>query len=170
MAAGWQKGWNGAALTAESAEPGATGAPLLYAMRFCPFSHRAVLVVAAKGIQFWSPSPSCSQGSQGMGPRVDIKPISLASKPSWYAMLNPNGSVPTFQQGAGVVYDSLILAEYLDEVIYSYFRPMQSGISLTDLRRALLAPQRPTGEGPRKDPRGIPHEGQIHDALAVVPI
>ncbi|XP_030012522.1 glutathione S-transferase omega-1 isoform X1 [Sphaeramia orbicularis] len=71
----------------------------IYSMRFCPFAHRARLVLNAKGIEH------------------DIININLRDKPEWFLEMNPLGLVPTLETAAGeVVYESPITCEYLDEV------------------------------------------------------
>ncbi|CAJ1067276.1 glutathione S-transferase omega-1-like [Xyrichtys novacula] len=67
-------------------------------MRFCPFAHRARLVLSAKGIKHV------------------IVNINLRDKPDWYFEKNPLGFVPTLETPAGeVIYESPITCEYLDE-------------------------------------------------------
>ncbi|XP_034537907.1 glutathione S-transferase omega-1-like [Notolabrus celidotus] len=71
----------------------------LYSMRFCPFAHRARLVLTAKGIKH------------------DTININLKDKPEWFLEKNPLGLVPTLETPAGeVIYESPITCEYLDEV------------------------------------------------------
>lgn len=84
-----------------SAPPGPVpkGYIRLYSMRFCPFAHRARLVLNAKGIKH------------------DIININLKEKPDWFLQKNPSGLVPTLETVTGeVVYESPITCEYLEEV------------------------------------------------------
>ncbi|PSN45355.1 hypothetical protein C0J52_06540 [Blattella germanica] len=70
----------------------------LYNMRFCPYGHRVRLVLEAKKIPY------------------DIVYINIRDKPEWYFQINPAGKVPSIETEYGdCVYESLILAEYLDE-------------------------------------------------------
>ncbi|XP_041645803.1 glutathione S-transferase omega-1-like [Cheilinus undulatus] len=70
----------------------------LYSMRFCPFAHRARLVLSAKGIKH------------------ETININLKDKPDWFLEKNPLGLVPTLETPAGeVIYESPITCEYLDE-------------------------------------------------------
>lgn len=84
--------------------PGSTCPPLqdgkirIYSMRFCPYAHRAVLVAIAKNVPH------------------DVVNVNLKTKPEWLFQLNPLGKVPTLQLNSKeVLYESLILADYLDE-------------------------------------------------------
>ncbi|KAJ9590881.1 hypothetical protein L9F63_016086 [Diploptera punctata] len=84
---------------------GSTNPPLskgklrLYSMRFCPYAQRAHLVLDAKKIPY------------------DIVNINLVQKPKWYFERNPVGKVPAIELESGdTVYESLIIADYLDEI------------------------------------------------------
>ncbi|XP_037639100.1 glutathione S-transferase omega-1-like [Sebastes umbrosus] len=88
-------------LSTGSAAPGPVPNNLirLYSMRFCPFAHRARLVLNAKGIKH------------------ETININLKDKPDWYLEKNPFGLVPTLETPAGeVIYESPITCDYLDEV------------------------------------------------------
>ncbi|KAH8406890.1 hypothetical protein KR222_010378, partial [Zaprionus bogoriensis] len=73
----------------------------VYAMRFCPFSQRVQLLLAAKRI-----------------PHHTIY-IDLIDKPEWYREYSPLGKVPALQltgeQQQPALVESLIIAAYLDE-------------------------------------------------------
>ncbi|XP_064488596.1 glutathione S-transferase omega-1-like isoform X2 [Ornithodoros turicata] len=69
----------------------------IYSMRFCPFAHRALIVLAAKNIDH------------------EIVNIDLKNKPDWFLNVHPVGKVPVLQQDDKVINESLILSEYLDE-------------------------------------------------------
>lgn len=72
----------------------------LFSMRFCPFAHRAHLVLDAKDI-----------------PHHTIF-INLKSKPDFLFDYSPPGTVPAVQlpaEGNKSLYESLIIADYLDE-------------------------------------------------------
>ncbi|XP_076459386.1 glutathione S-transferase omega-1-like [Babylonia areolata] len=90
-----------------SAKVLSTGSPLppiekgvtrLYSMRFCPFAHRARLVLAHKNVEYQTVN------------------IHLGKKPEWFFEKNPNGEVPVLEKDGRIVYDSLVVAEYLDSV------------------------------------------------------
>ncbi|KFD48264.1 hypothetical protein M513_10841, partial [Trichuris suis] len=70
----------------------------LYSMRFCPYSERVLLVLAVKKIPF------------------DVVNCNLLNKPDWLCELNPLGKVPIVQYRDMVVYESLIICEWLDEI------------------------------------------------------
>lgn len=73
----------------------------VYAMRFCPFSERVQLLLAAKQI-----------------PHHTIY-IDLIDKPEWYKEYSPLGKVPALQltkeKDQPALVESLIIASYLDE-------------------------------------------------------
>lgn len=74
----------------------------LYSMRFCPYAQRVHLVLDAKKIPYHTVN------------------INLTNKPDWLFEAHPLGKVPCLQlvdqPGAPFVYESLLIAEYLDEV------------------------------------------------------
>ncbi|CAF1200712.1 unnamed protein product, partial [Didymodactylos carnosus] len=73
----------------------------LYGMRFCPFVHRAKLVLAAKGI-----------------PYEEVN-VDLVNKPEWYLAKNPPGQVPALEWIADkqtkFIPESFVVSDYLDE-------------------------------------------------------
>ncbi|XP_066147819.1 pyrimidodiazepine synthase-like [Euwallacea fornicatus] len=79
--------------------PGPTQGKLrLYSNRFCPYSQRVILVLDAKKIAY------------------DVVNINLYSKPDWYYDKSPFGKVPAIElENGDVIYESLIIADYLDE-------------------------------------------------------
>ncbi|KAI5637093.1 pyrimidodiazepine synthase [Phthorimaea operculella] len=86
----------------------------LFAMRFCPYAERSVLVLNAKNLQY------------------DLVFINLDQKPEWIFDYSPRGTVPAleYEQGKSI-FDSNIINVYLDEKYPE--NPLQS----TDpLRRA----------------------------------
>lgn len=72
----------------------------LYSMRFCPYAHRAHLVLNAKKVPF----------------RVVY--INLTEKPEWFPEINPLSKVPALDlsNGKAPIVESLVIADYLDEV------------------------------------------------------
>uniref|UniRef100_A0A1B6F9D4 Glutathione transferase n=1 Tax=Cuerna arida TaxID=1464854 RepID=A0A1B6F9D4_9HEMI len=81
-----------------SAEPPLSpGKMRLYGMRFCPYDHRVHLVMIAKSI-----------------PHDDVW-INLNSKPEWYLKRIPSTKVPGLLVDGQALYESLIIADYLDE-------------------------------------------------------
>ncbi|XP_066457116.1 glutathione S-transferase omega-1-like isoform X2 [Eleutherodactylus coqui] len=70
----------------------------LYSMRFCPFSQRARLVLAAKEIKH------------------EVVNINLKSKPEWFFEKSPRGLLPSLETPDDkIVYESPIVCDYLDE-------------------------------------------------------
>ncbi|KPI97297.1 PREDICTED: pyrimidodiazepine synthase-like [Papilio xuthus] len=70
----------------------------LFAMRFCPYAERSILVLNAKKIPY------------------DHVFINLDQKPEWIFNFSPKGTVPAleYEQGKGI-FDSNIINYYLDE-------------------------------------------------------
>ncbi|OQR78336.1 glutathione S-transferase omega-1-like [Tropilaelaps mercedesae] len=86
------------AFAAGSVEPPRDPGTLrIYSMRFCPFSHRSLLVLLAKEIPH------------------EIVNINLQSKPEWYLKKFPSGKVPLLENDGILVPESNVVAEYLDE-------------------------------------------------------
>ncbi|XP_050297766.1 pyrimidodiazepine synthase-like [Anthonomus grandis grandis] len=70
----------------------------LYSNRFCPYAQRVMLVLDAKKIAY------------------DVVNIKLYSKPEWFYDVCPSGRIPALELETGdVLYDSLVIADYLDE-------------------------------------------------------
>jgi len=97
------EGLNSKHLTKGSPEPPklANGKVRLYSMRFCPYAERAMIALEVKKIPF------------------EVVNINLAEKPEWYAKTNPLTKVPTIEHDGKIIYESLILTDYLDEVFKS---------------------------------------------------
>jgi glutathione S-transferase len=75
----------------------------LISHELCPYVQRAVIVAREKGIAF---------------ERVDID---LAAKPDWFLKLSPTGKVPVLEVteadgSVHVLFESAVIAEYLDEI------------------------------------------------------
>jgi glutathione S-transferase len=74
----------------------------LISFPLCPYVQRAAIVLAEKGVPF---------------ERVDID---LSNKPDWFLKLSPLGKVPVLvvdaEGGEQVLFESAVIAEYLDEV------------------------------------------------------
>jgi glutathione S-transferase len=69
----------------------------LFSNPTCPHSHRVRIVLAEKGIS------------------LDVVDVETASLPEDLLDLNPYNSVPTLVDRDLVLYDSRVIAEYLDE-------------------------------------------------------
>ncbi|XP_038070356.1 glutathione S-transferase omega-1-like [Patiria miniata] len=83
--------------TGDLLPPLAKGQVRLYSNRFCPFAHRARLVLAAKEVPF------------------HIVNIDLKKKPEWYFTKNPLGSTPCYESDDKIVTDSAIICEFLND-------------------------------------------------------
>jgi glutathione S-transferase len=81
----------------------------LISFKLCPYVQRAAIVLAEKGVPF---------------ERIDID---LANKPDWFLALSPLGKVPVLvveQEGEEhVLFESAVIAEYLDETVGSRLHP-----------------------------------------------
>ncbi|XP_011632642.1 pyrimidodiazepine synthase-like [Pogonomyrmex barbatus] len=70
----------------------------LYSMRFCPYAQRIHLILDAKQIPY------------------DVVYVNLTNKPNWLIEKSPLNKVPCIELEEGkTLYESLIIAEYLDE-------------------------------------------------------
>lgn len=77
----------------------------LISHHLCPYVQRAVIVLSEKNI-----------------PHKRTY-IDLADKPNWFADLSPLGKVPILQTGESVLFESQVIAEYLDEVTPGSLNP-----------------------------------------------
>jgi len=77
----------------------------LISHHLCPYVQRAVIVLLEKGITHRRTY------------------IDLANKPDWFGNLSPLGRVPILQTGEGVLFESQVIAEYLDEVTKGTMHP-----------------------------------------------
>jgi glutathione S-transferase len=71
--------------------------PVLISFDLCPYVQRASIVLAEKGVAF---------------ERVNVD---LADKPDWFKAISPLGKVPLLRVGEEVLFESAVIAEYLDE-------------------------------------------------------
>ena len=82
----------------------------LISFKLCPYVQRAAIVLAEKDVPF---------------ERIDVD---LANKPDWFLKLSPLGKVPvlvvTGEDGREeVLFESAVIAEYLDEVLAPRLHP-----------------------------------------------
>ncbi len=75
-----------------------TAVPQLVSHHLCPYVQRAVITASEKGIAH---------------ERVYVD---LADKPRWFREVSPLGRVPLLRVGETVLFESAVIAEYLDEV------------------------------------------------------
>lgn len=64
----------------------------------CPYAQRVRIVLAEKSIEH------------------EIEIIDLANPPDWFLKISPRGKVPLLQVGEVVLFESAVIAEYLDEL------------------------------------------------------
>ncbi len=78
----------------------------LISLDICPFVQRAAIMLQAKGVDY------------------DIEYVDLRNRPEWFTNLSPLGKVPLLEveQGA-VLFESQVIAEYLDETIAPSMHP-----------------------------------------------
>ncbi|WP_264212500.1 glutathione S-transferase family protein [Leisingera thetidis] len=69
----------------------------LISHHLCPYVQRAVIVLSEKGIAHRRTY------------------VDLADKPEWFRTLSPLGRVPVLETGGRVLFESQVIAEYLDE-------------------------------------------------------
>ncbi|KAK7574230.1 hypothetical protein V9T40_011421 [Parthenolecanium corni] len=73
------------------------GAIYLFSMRFCPYAHRAHLILDAKNVKY------------------EPIYINLSAKPKWYLELFPAGKVPAVLYKGELLSESLLLADFLND-------------------------------------------------------
>jgi len=73
----------------------------VYSFQLCPYAERVLLVLEAKGIGY------------------EAVNVNLKDKPEWLFEKNPQAKVPIIGADNKILYESLIVADYLDEV-YTY--------------------------------------------------
>ncbi len=75
-----------------------TTKPELISFKLCPYVQRAVILLNEKNVDF------------------DVTYIDLKDKPDWFREISPLGKVPVLKVGEEVLFESAVIAEYLDEV------------------------------------------------------
>lgn len=69
----------------------------LVSFELCPFVQRSTIALEEKGVDY------------------DIEYIDLSDKPEWFLAISPHGKVPVLQVGQTVLFESVVILEYLDE-------------------------------------------------------
>ncbi|MEH6631067.1 MAG: glutathione S-transferase family protein [Halopseudomonas aestusnigri] len=80
----------------------------LISFNLCPYVQRAVIVLEEKGIPH------------------KRKYIDLSDKPDWFNKISPMGKVPLLKSKQGVLFESSVISEYLDEITESTIHPEDS--------------------------------------------
>ncbi len=70
----------------------------LISHHLCPYVQRAVIVLTEKNLSYKRTN------------------IDLADKPDWFVKISPLGRVPLLQANSAVLFESQVIAEYLDEI------------------------------------------------------
>jgi len=79
----------------------------LISFKLCPFVQRAVIVLLEKRAEF------------------EITYIDLKNKPDWFLEISPMGKVPVLKVGDEVLFESAVIAEFLDETIPPAMHPAE---------------------------------------------
>ena len=69
----------------------------LYSYEACPYAQRTQMALLEKQLDY------------------ELIEVDLYDRPSWWADLSPYGKVPLLKHGEGVVYESAIINEYLED-------------------------------------------------------
>lgn len=70
----------------------------LFSFEGCPYAQRTRMTLLEKGVPF------------------ELVEIDLFERPAWFRDVSPYGKVPVLRHGDGLVYESAIINQYLDEV------------------------------------------------------
>ncbi len=82
--------------------------PHLVSFNLCPYVQRAATTLQAKGVAY------------------DITYIDLDNKPGWFLEISPMGKVPVLREGDTTLFESGVIAEYLDEVHGPQLHPVDA--------------------------------------------
>jgi len=112
----------------------------------CPYVQRAVIALKEKGVDF---------------ERIDID---LANKPDWFLALSPLGKVPVLKVGEDVIFESAVIAEYLEDTVSPPLHPADpvrradhrawiefASVMLSDIWGFYTAPDREAFQKKRQD-------------------
>lgn len=81
--------------------------PELISFKICPYVQRSVIVLREKAVDF------------------DITFINLMDPPEWLGRLSPLGNVPLLKLGDEVLFESVAIMEYLEEVYTPALHPAE---------------------------------------------
>jgi glutathione S-transferase len=112
----------------------------------CPYVQRAVIALKEKGVDF---------------ERIDID---LANKPEWFLKISPLGKVPVLKVGDDVIFESAVIAEFLEDAVAPPLHPADpvrradhrawiefAGVVLSDIWGFYNAPDAQAFEKKRQD-------------------
>lgn len=74
----------------------------------CPYVQRAAIVLAEKGVKF------------------SRRDVDLNDKPAWFLALSPLAKVPLLRIERGVLFESAVITEYLDETLAPRLHPVDA--------------------------------------------
>ncbi len=77
----------------------------LISYNLCPFVQRSVILLNEKGAQY------------------DLTFIDISNKPDWFLEISPLGKVPVLRVDDTVIFESAVIAEYLDETVAPALHP-----------------------------------------------
>lgn len=80
---------------------------ILISHPLCPYVQRAVIALKEKNADY---------------ERIDID---LAAKPDWFIALSPLGKTPVLQAGDGIVFESAVICEYLEDTLKPALHPTE---------------------------------------------
>ncbi len=78
----------------------------LISHHLCPYVQRAVIVLSEKNISYKRTN------------------IDLGAKPDWFLEISPMGRVPVLQTGDAILFESQVIAEYLNEITPGSLHPV----------------------------------------------
>lgn len=112
----------------------------------CPYVQRAVIALKEKGVDF---------------ERIDID---LGQKPDWFLAISPLGKVPVLKVGDNVIFESAVIAEFLEDTAAPALHPADAvrradhrawiefaGVVLSDIWEFYTAANAETFERKRKE-------------------
>jgi glutathione S-transferase len=79
--------------------------PHLMSHHLCPYVQRAIIALEEKGVEY------------------DRTYIDLANKPDWFLAISPTGKVPVMKVDGEVLFESSVIAEFIDEVTPGSLHP-----------------------------------------------
>ncbi len=77
----------------------------LISFKICPFVQRSAIALNEKGVDY------------------KTRYIDLEQPAAWFTEISPLGKVPVLKTGSGAIFESMVIAEYLDEVYEPRLHP-----------------------------------------------
>jgi glutathione S-transferase len=79
--------------------------PRLISFKLCPYVQRSVITLLEKKVDF------------------KLEFIDIHNKPDWFLKLSPLGRVPILETNKGILFESAVINEYLDEIYQPSLHP-----------------------------------------------